>query len=55
MYLYHNPNSYRDVAHIHQIEDLKTEEKSPTVVNAPLHGGVHYWNKNVTKQSEQPL
>lgn len=52
MYLYHNPNSYRDVAHIHQIEDLKPEEKSPTVVNAPLHGGVRIIGiKNVTKQS----
>ena len=28
MYLYHNPNSYRDVAHIHQLEDLNQRKKS---------------------------
>lgn len=51
MYLYHNPNSYRDVAHIHQLEDFKEEEKTPFVINV-TNNGVHIVGvKNVTKQS----
>lgn len=51
MYLYHNPNSYRDVAHIHQLEDLKPEEKSPMVIINNSAGVRIIGIKNVTKQS----
>ena len=45
MYLYHNPNSYRDVAHIHQIEDLKTEEKVQQLLMLHYMVSSYYWNK----------
>jgi len=51
MYLYHNPNSYRDVAHIHQLEDLKPEEKNVTIINNSSVGVRIIGIKNVTKQS----
>lgn len=49
MYLYHNPNSYRDVAHIHQLDT----EVSPQVMERyePARGGRIIGVKNVTKQS----
>lgn len=50
MYLYNNPNSYRDVAHIHQINDVETQVVGPTSL---LTGsGVRIIGiKNVTFQS----
>lgn len=51
MYLYNNPNSYRDVAHIHQLdlnssEDVVVEKYETTVSGTRIIG-----IKNVTKQS----
>lgn len=51
MYLYNNPNSYRDVAHIQQLDTTSTEqvvvEKYETTTKGTRVIGV----KNVTKQS----
>lgn len=53
MYLYNNPNSYRDVAHIHQLDS--TPVKNETVViekyEAQAPGCRIIGIKNVTKQS----
>jgi len=51
MYLYNHPNSYRDVAHIHQLdmnssEDVVVEKYETTVTGTRIIGV-----KNVTKQS----
>lgn len=53
MYLYNNPNSYRDVAHIHQL-DLTTTRNETVVVQkyeAAAPGCRIIGVKNVTKQS----
>ena len=52
MYLYNNPNSYRDVAHIHQLEAEK-EIEVPTVQEVYVQGrGTKIIGlKNITKQS----
>lgn len=51
MYLYNNPNSYRDVAHIQQLDSTSTEqvvvEKFDTTVTGTRIIGI----KNVTKQT----
>lgn len=49
MYLYHNPNSYRDVAHIHQLDT----ETAPQIMDRyePTRGVRIIGIKNVTKQS----
>lgn len=51
MYLYNNPNSYRDVAHIQQLDTTSTEqvvvEKFDTTVTGTRIIGI----KNVTKQT----
>lgn len=48
MYLYNHPNTYRDVAHIHQLEDIQTVtvESFGEITKAKVIGV-----KNVTKQS----
>lgn len=53
MYLYNNPNTYRDVAHIHQLDASKTQE---VVVEKyqevePVQGTKIIGVKNITKQS----
>lgn len=49
MYLYENPNIYRDVAHIHQLD---TNAQTETVERfVPSHGVRIIGVKNVTKQS----
>lgn len=52
MYLYNNPNSYRDVAHIHQLEAEK-EEIAPVQQDIYVQGrGTRIIGlKNITKQS----
>jgi hypothetical protein len=51
MYLYHNPNSYRDVAHIHQLDNFNDEDKTQFVINVTNNGVRIVGVKNVTKQS----
>ena len=48
MYLYNHPNTYRDVAHIHQLEEIQTVEVESfgEITKAKVIGV-----KNVTKQS----
>ncbi|MDD3392718.1 MAG: hypothetical protein PHE54_04190 [Bacilli bacterium] len=50
MYLYNNPNSYRDVAHIHQLNNFKEDDKDATPV-MPVNSLRIIGVKNVTKQS----
>lgn len=50
MYLYNNPNSYRDVAHIHQLEMQKQEVVVEKVEEAQM-GCRIIGVKNVTKQT----
>lgn len=54
MYLYNNPNSYRDVAHIHQLEQVAAATPETVVVErySPVAAGCKIIGiKNVTKQS----
>lgn len=57
LYLYNHPNSYRDVAYIQQIEDVKmnvsdsTTTSEGTVIIKENHGARVVGIKNVTKQS----
>lgn len=54
LYLYNNPNSYRDVAHIHQLEQASAAPVETVVVEryAPVAAGCRVIGlKNVTKQS----
>lgn len=64
MYLYNNPNSYRDVAHIHQLNPVQVqqqpiyiEKEGPTIIKEVMvDGGGNYSSKiigikNLTKQS----
>ena len=53
MYLYNNPNSYRDVAHIHQLEQVSTTPETVVVerYNSVAAGCKVIGIKNVTKQS----
>lgn len=57
LYLYNHPNSYRDVAYIQQIEDVKmnvsdsTTTSEGTVIIKENHGARVIGIKNVTKQS----
>ena len=54
MYLYNNPNSYRDVAHIHQLDQMSSSSPETVVVeryNAEPTGCRVIGIKNVTKQS----
>lgn len=53
MYLYNNPNSYRDVAHIHQLSVVKPENivEENYVEADPVQGTRVIGIKNVTKQS----
>lgn len=57
LYLYNHPNSYRDVAYIQQIEDVKmnvsdsTTTSEGTVIIRENHGARVIGIKNVTKQS----
>jgi len=54
MYLYNHPNSYRDVAHIHQLENqvvlVESPNSNPSVYNEGKRARV-LGLKNVTKQS----
>lgn len=50
MYLYNNPNSYRDVAHIHQLEEITEEVVSPNLMMS-ASGTRIIGIKNVTPQS----
>lgn len=52
-YLYNNPNSYRDVAHIHQLEQVSAAPETVVVEKyAPVSAGCRVIGlKNVTKQS----
>ncbi len=50
MYLYNHPNSYRDVAHIHQIVDVNEEIDNPKFTT-PTLGAKIIGVKNVTAQS----
>ncbi len=52
MYLYNNPNTYRDVAHIHQL-DMQTGGAEIVVqnYNEPIVGTKIIGIKNITKQS----
>lgn len=49
-YLYNNPNSYRDVAHIHQIAPTNLEAEAPSIT-VPNLGPRIIGVKNVTAQS----
>ncbi len=49
-YLYNNPNSYRDVAHIHQITTANVEAETPSIT-VPNLGPRIIGVKNVTAQS----
>lgn len=53
MYLYNNPNSYRDVAHIHQLNQVSAAPETVVVERyAPVAQGCRVIGiKNVTKQS----
>jgi hypothetical protein len=52
MYLYNNPNSYRDVAHIQQLDTTSTEQVVVDNYNNPIQQGTRVIGvKNVTKQS----
>lgn len=53
MYLYNNPNSYRDVAHIHQLNQVSAAPETIVVEKyAPVATGCRVIGvKNVTKQS----
>jgi len=53
MYLYNNPNSYRDVAHIHQLNQVNAAPETVVVERyAPVAAGCRIIGvKNVTKQS----
>ena len=54
MYLYNNPNSYRDVAHIQQLDVASSNESTPvstTVVENIYTGTRVIGIKNVTKQT----
>ena len=53
MYLYNNPNSYRDVAHIHQLEQASATPETIVVerYNSVAAGCKVIGIKNVTKQS----
>lgn len=53
LYLYNNPNSYRDVAHIHQLNQVSVTPETVVVERyAPVAAGCRVIGlKNVTKQS----
>jgi len=53
LYLYNNPNSYRDVAHIHQLNQVSAAPETVVVEKyAPVAAGCRVIGiKNVTKQS----
>lgn len=53
LYLYNNPNSYRDVAHIHQLNQVSAAPETVVVERyAPVAAGCRVIGlKNVTKQS----
>ena len=53
LYLYNNPNSYRDVAHIHQLNQVSATPETVVVERyAPVAAGCRVIGlKNVTKQS----
>lgn len=52
MYLYNNPNTYRDVAHIHQLEIEKDDEPSESgETYSRGRGTVVIGVKNITKQA----
>ena len=53
MYLYNNPNTYRDVAHIHQLDSSSPQEVvvEKHVAVEPVTGTKIIGVKNVTKQS----
>lgn len=52
MYLYNNPNTYRDVAHIHQLEIEKDDEPSESgETYARGRGTIVIGVKNITKQA----
>ncbi len=58
MYLYNNPNSYRDVAHIQQLDTIGVEQPQPQAsqvivenYNSTVHTTRIIGVKNVTKQS----
>ncbi|MDD2181154.1 MAG: hypothetical protein PHW32_02165 [Bacilli bacterium] len=50
MYLYNNPNNYRDVAHIHQLAEITEEGSMPNFI-VPVHGLRILGVKNITAQS----
>jgi len=55
MYLYNNPNSYRDVAHIHQLDNDTSDEGTQNVVVNTIYPEVHQLKiigfKNVTEDA----
>ena len=51
MYLYNNPNSYRDVAHIQQLDTTSTEQVVVEKYENTVQGTRIIGIKNVTKQS----
>jgi hypothetical protein len=51
MYLYNNPNSYRDVAHIQQLDTTSTEQVVVEKYNEAPQGVRIIGIKNVTKQT----
>ena len=51
LYLYHNPNSYRDVAHIHQLEQPVVAAGSPDALEQETLDQRVIGIKNITKQS----
>lgn len=54
MYLYNNPNSYRDVAHIHQLDSIPAASVGPTLIQKvdQVSSGCRVIGiKNVTRQS----
>lgn len=51
MYLYNNPNSYRDVAHIQQLDTTSTEQVVVEKFDATVTGTRIIGIKNVTKQT----
>ncbi len=51
MYLYNNPNSYRDVAHIQQLDTTSTEQVVVEKIENTFTGSRIIGIKNVTKQT----
>lgn len=51
MYLYNNPNSYRDVAHIQQLDNAEPEQVVVEKYESTVQGTRIIGVKNVTKQS----